>query len=168
MDRESVLEVRHLNSYYPREMAILGRRGPGRQVLRDVTFTLYQGEILGLVGESGCGKTTLSRAIVGMLPDYEGEIIHHSQRPQMVFQDPFSSLNPARTIGWTLDEPLRAAGVRDQSERRRRVAELLEQVGLGPPAPTAGPGSSPAGSGSGSPSPPPSSPGPGWWWPTSR
>ncbi len=113
-------------------MASSGRKGPRRQVLRDVSFTLYQGEILGLVGESGCGKTTLSRAIVGMLPDYEGEIIHHSQRPQMVFQDPFSSLNPARTIGWTLAEPLRAAGVRDQSERRRRVAELLEQVGLEP------------------------------------
>ena len=130
MDRESVLEVRHLNSYYTQGNGILGRRGPRRQVLRDVSFTLYQGEILGLVGESGCGKTTLSRAIVGMLPDYEGEIIHHSQRPQMVFQDPFSSLNPARTIGWTLAEPLRAAGVRDKSERRRRVAELLEQVGL--------------------------------------
>ena len=130
MDRESVLEVRHLNSYYTQGNGILGRRGSRRQVLRDVSFTLYQGEILGLVGESGCGKTTLSRAIVGMLPDYEGEIIHHSQRPQMVFQDPFSSLNPARTIGWTLAEPLRAAGVRDKSERRRRVAELLEQVGL--------------------------------------
>ena len=130
MDREPVLEVRHLSNHYEGKRGLWGRSGTRRQVLRDVSFTLFRGEILGLVGESGCGKTTLSRAILGMLPHYEGEVIHHAPRPQMVFQDPFSSLNPARTIGWTLAEPLRAAGVRDKSERRRRVAELLEQVGL--------------------------------------
>ena len=132
MEREAVLEVRHLSNRYDQRGGLPGKRRSGRQVLRDVTFTIYQGEILGLVGESGCGKTTLSRAILGMLPHYEGEIIHHAPRPQMVFQDPFSSLNPGRTIGWILEEPLRAAGVRDRAERRRRVDELLEQVGLGP------------------------------------
>ena len=130
--QEALLEVRHLSYRYALRGGLLPRRGPRREVLRDVSFSLYPGEILGLVGESGCGKTTLSRAIVGMLPDYEGEILHRSQRPQMVFQDPFSSLNPARTVGWILSEPLRAAGVRDEAERRARVAELLERVGLGP------------------------------------
>ena len=99
---EPVLEVRHLNSYYEEGRSILGRKGKRRQVLHDVSFQIARGEIVGLVGESGCGKTTLSRTILGMIGDYEGEIIHHSQRPQMVFQDPYSSLNPARTIGWKL------------------------------------------------------------------
>ena len=91
MAAEPVLEVRHLNSYYEEGRAILGRKGKRRQVLHDISFEIGQGEIVGLVGESGCGKTTLSRTILGMIGDYEGEIIHHSQRPQMVFQDPYSS-----------------------------------------------------------------------------
>ena len=65
MAREPVLEVRHLNSYYRQDHSILGRKGPRRQILKDVTFDIGQGEILGLVGESGCGKTTLSRTILG-------------------------------------------------------------------------------------------------------
>lgn len=131
MSREPVLEVRHLNSYYRQNQTLFRRRGERRQVLRDVTFTIGQGEILGLVGESGCGKTTLSRTILGMLPDYEGEIIHHSERPQMVFQDPFSSLNPARSVGWTLEEPLRAARTLTPAQRRAEVSKMLDRIGLG-------------------------------------
>jgi peptide/nickel transport system ATP-binding protein len=132
MENKPVLEVRHLNSYYGQGRSLFGGRGKRQQVLQDVSFTLYQGEILGLVGESGSGKTTLCRAILGMLKDYEGEIVHHSQRPQMVFQDPFSSLNPARTIGWILEEPLRIQGKLNRAQRRDAVAQVLEQVGLGP------------------------------------
>ena len=128
---EPVLEVRHLNSYYSQGRSLFGVKGRRSQVLKDVSFELYQGEILGLVGESGSGKTTLCRAILGMLKDYEGEIVHHSQRPQMVFQDPFSSLNPARSIGWILEEPLRIQGKLTAPERRDAVLEVLEQVGLG-------------------------------------
>ena len=131
MEREPVLEVRHLNSYYSQGRSLFGGKGRRKQVLKDVSFELYQGEILGLVGESGSGKTTLCRAVLGMLKDYEGEIIHHSQRPQMVFQDPFSSLNPARSIGWILEEPLRIQGKLRAAERRDAVLEVLEQVGLG-------------------------------------
>ena len=79
MNSEPILEVRHLNVWY-RPSGVL-RRGR-QQVLHDVSFDLYRGEILGLVGESGSGKSTLARAILGMLPDCEGEIIHHSKRPQ--------------------------------------------------------------------------------------
>ncbi len=126
-----ILEVRHLNSYYREDSGFLRRGTNRRQILRDVSFTIDEGEVLGLVGESGCGKTTLSRTILGMNRDYDGDIIHHSVRPQMVFQDPFSSLNPARTIGWILEEPLRIAGGMPKAERKQAVMEMLEAVGLG-------------------------------------
>ena len=129
MNSEPILEVRHLNVWY-RPSGVL-RRGR-QQVLHDVSFDLYRGEILGLVGESGSGKSTLARAILGMLPDCEGEIIHHSKRPQMVFQDPASAMNPSRTVEWILSEPLRIYGKYDAAEVRRRVAEIMELVGLPP------------------------------------
>ena len=128
---EPVLEVRHLNSFYTESRSLFGGKEQRRQVLQDVSFDIYRGEIVGLVGESGSGKTTLSRAILGLIKDYDGEIIHHSERPQMVFQDPFSSLNPAHSIGWILEEPLRVRGKLNAAQRKEAVQEVLEQVGLG-------------------------------------
>ena len=127
---EPVLEVRNLNSYYTENRSIFGGHGSRKQVLKDVSFDIYESEIVGLVGESGSGKTTLSRTILGLIKDYDGEIIHHSDRPQMVFQDPFSSLNPAHTIGWILEEPLRIQGKLNAAQRKAAVVEMLEQVGL--------------------------------------
>ncbi|MBE6914438.1 MAG: ABC transporter ATP-binding protein [Ruminococcaceae bacterium] len=103
---------------------------PGFHAVKDVSFSIRQGEIMGLVGESGCGKSTLSKAILNMIP-YSGEIIHYTRRPQMVFQDPYGSLNPAKTVGWIVEEPLRAFGKYDAAERKRRVADMLDRVGLG-------------------------------------
>ena len=131
MSAEPVLEVRHLNSYYQQGRTLFGQKGKHRQVLHDISFSSAQGEIVGLVGESGCGKTTLSRTILGMIHDYDGEIIHHSERPQMVFQDPYSSLNPSKTIGWILEEPLRIQGKLSAPERKAAVIRMLERVGLG-------------------------------------
>ena len=127
---EPVLEVRNLNSYYTENRSIFSGKGKRNQVLKDVSFDIFEGEIVGLVGESGSGKTTLSRTILGLIKDYDGEIIHHSTRPQMVFQDPFSSLNPAHTIGWILEEPLRIQGKLTAAQRKAAVVEMLEQVGL--------------------------------------
>lgn len=131
---DSVLEVRHVSSYYRKARRFSGTH-PGlgeqdTQVLRDVTFSIRRGETMGLVGESGSGKTTLCRAILGLGTDYEGEIIHHTDHPQMVFQDPYSSLNPARTVGWTLREALRAGEKRGRRESQVSVPEMLRQAGL--------------------------------------
>lgn len=126
-----ILEVRHLNSFYDEGHSIFAGRTSRKQVLKDVSFSLCKGEVLGLVGESGSGKTTLSRAITGLLQDYDGEVLCHAQRPQMVFQDPYSSLNPAHTIGWILEEPLRIAGKMTRQERKQAVKEMLETIGLG-------------------------------------
>ena len=98
--RKPILEVKHVNAFY--------REGRARrQVLQDINFTMYEGEILGLVGESGSGKSTLCRGILGLLKDYDGTIIHHTEKPQMIFQDPYRSLNPKKKIGWILEEPLK-------------------------------------------------------------
>ena len=127
---EPILEIKNLNSFY-RQGGSAFSKGRTVQVLKNVNLTIGQGEVLGLVGESGSGKSTLAKSILGMT-EYEGEIIHHSRRPQMVFQDPYSSLNPAFTIRRIVEEPLRIFGKYSPQERKQRVEEMLDAVGLGP------------------------------------
>ena len=127
---EHVLEVEGLSVVY-QDRGLFGKK-TSFQALTDVSFHVNKGEILGLVGESGCGKSTLSKAILGMLDMaiVTGEVRHLTKRPQMVFQDPAGSLNPAKTVGWILEEPLRVYGKYDAAERKRRVLDMLERVGL--------------------------------------
>lgn len=127
---EPILEIKNLNSFY-RQGGNAFTKGKTVQVLKHVNVTIGQGEVLGLVGESGSGKSTLAKSILGMT-EYQGEIIHHSRRPQMVFQDPYSSLNPAFTIRRIVEEPLRIYGKYTPQERKQRVEEMLNAVGLGP------------------------------------
>lgn len=127
---EPILEIRQLNSFY-RQGGSAFSRGRTVQVLQDINVTIGRGEVLGLVGESGSGKSTLAKSILGMT-EYQGEIVHHSRRPQMVFQDPYSSLNPAFSIRRIVEEPLRIYGKYSAAERKRRAEEMLEAVGLRP------------------------------------
>ena len=125
---EPVVKVENLNVWYGKPQ-IIGR-DKRVHILHDVSFEIKRGEILGLVGESGCGKSTLARAILGIETGKTGTIIHNTFRPQMVFQNPYGSLNPYKKIGWIIEEPLRVQRKYDSKERKRRVLELLGQVGL--------------------------------------
>jgi len=100
--------------------------------VKNVSFELYKGEVLGLVGESGSGKSTISKALTGLLPLTKGELIRAegTGTPRMVFQDPYGSLNPAKKIGWILEEPLKIQGGYTKEERKRLVIEALKEVEL--------------------------------------
>lgn len=128
-EEKLVLSVQHVTSGY-RDGGVFRRKGPYQEVLHNVTFDVRYGEILGLVGESGTGKSTLARTILGIVKPEAGQVIHYTKRPQMIFQDPYSSLNPAYTVGWILEEPLRIYGKYDKAERQRRVRDMLERVEL--------------------------------------
>lgn len=101
-----------------------------RQVVEQVSFDIYEGEIVGIVGESGCGKSTLTKAIAGLNALTEGTMELYCEQPQMVFQDPFGSLNPSKTIGWLLEEPLRLHKLGSRQEQRSAACGMLEKVGL--------------------------------------
>ena len=128
MDKNLVLSVSHVTSGY-RDGGLF-TKGPYQEVLHDVSFDVHHKEILGLVGESGTGKTTLARTILGIVKPDQGSVTHFTKRPQMIFQDPYSSLNPAYSVAWSLEEPLRIYGKYDARERERRVREMLKLVEL--------------------------------------
>lgn len=124
MSKENILEIDNLQVFY--------RKGKNKkQVLHNINFQMKRGEILGLVGESGCGKTTLSKTILGLIPDKEGKIQLDTKHPQMIFQDPYSSLNPSKRIGWLMEEPLRHFTNLSKEERKEKVIQMLIKIGLG-------------------------------------
>ena len=127
MDRDVVLRVSNLNVFYKNRKRKLFSKKKKIQALFDVSVSMEEGEVLAIAGESGSGKSTLARAIVGINKDYTGEIWQKHERPQMVFQDPYSSLNPAKKIGWLLEEPLRVDKTRDwtKEEMLRRLWRIL-------------------------------------------
>jgi oligopeptide/dipeptide ABC transporter ATP-binding protein len=141
-----LVEVENLKKYFPINKGVLGREVGRVHAVDDVTFSVREGETLGLVGESGCGKSTLGRTIVRLLEPTDGTVRFEGQdisklgarklRPlrremQMVFQDPYASLNPRKRVGSIIGTPLKIHGVSGQ-ERKNRVQELLETVGLSP------------------------------------
>jgi oligopeptide transport system ATP-binding protein len=141
-----LLEVRHLVKHFPIKSGVLIDREVGRvRAVDDVSLTVNQGETLGLVGESGCGKSTLCRTILQLLEPTSGSVRFEGReisgasrrelRPlrremQMIFQDPYASLNPRKRIGEIVGDPLRLHRLASGAELRREVQELLERVGL--------------------------------------
>lgn len=123
-----ILSVNGVNIYYYQNGRI--RRGEKKQIVKQASFHINEGEVVGIVGESGSGKSTLAKAIAGLNMFYEGEITCTETRPQMVFQDPYSSLNQAKKVQWILEEPLKIKGGYTKEERRRLVKEKLSEVGL--------------------------------------
>ena len=131
-DTSSVLTVRDLSVFYKIKSDKMGGKAMHRYVCKNMSFEVKQGEILGLVGKSGIGKSSISRAILGLHKDYTGDIILKEENPQMIFQDSASSLNPARKVGWILEEPLKNMTKLSKQERKEKVDEMLKLVELPP------------------------------------
>jgi peptide/nickel transport system ATP-binding protein len=141
-----LLSVKHLSVWFPVKKNLLGKSLSYTKAVDDVSFEVIKGETLGLVGESGCGKTTLGRTLLRLIEPTAGEIIYNGndlakkslneiiplrKDIQLVFQDPYSSLNPRLTIGSAIDEPLKVHGIyKNEKQRKEKVIDLLEKVNL--------------------------------------
>src|SRR6202035_2918774 len=143
----ALLEVKDLFKYFPIYAGLTSRHVADVRAVDGVSFTIEEGETLGLVGESGSGKTTIGRLLLRLLPVTKGQIRFQDQdvlamnrgevrrlrrSMQVIFQDPFASLNPRMSIGDIIAEPLEIHGITKGKETERRVRELLELVGLQP------------------------------------
>ena len=144
-DPEAILEIRHLSKRFPIKKSLLGKVEKELVAVDDVSFTLKAGETLGIVGESGCGKTTLGRAILKLHAPSGGKIIFkgeditdynvremrkHRTKMQIIFQDPYSSLPPRSTVGNILSEPVQVHGIVPKEEVKDYVLSLMDKCGL--------------------------------------
>ena len=142
---EVLLKVDGLKKYFPITGGILGKQTGAVKAVDDISFWVNKGETLGLVGESGCGKSTTGRMLMRLIDPTEGQVVFEGRDlvtlsdndmrkarkdMQMVFQDPFASLNPRHTVEKILEEPLIVHGIGTKKERKQRVKEMLEVVGL--------------------------------------
>lgn len=144
-EKEVLLEIKHVKKYFPLKKGLMKKGDLQVKAVDDVSFCIYKGETLGIVGESGSGKSTLGRTIIRLFEPTEGEIFFKGQsigsissrmlhpirkEMQMVFQDPFASLNPRMRVGNIVSEPLRVQTDMSKEEIEKTVRELMEKVGL--------------------------------------
>ena len=145
-EKEPLLEIKNLRSWYVTGKSIWGKPLNHFKAVEDISFSVYRGETLGLVGESGCGKTTLGRSIMRLIKPHSGQVIYKGQdiarlrpselrrlRPkfQIIFQDPYASLTPGISVGNAIMEPMRVHGIlNNKRERKQRIIELLLRAGL--------------------------------------
>jgi oligopeptide transport system ATP-binding protein len=145
---DTLIDVKNLSKFFVTARSLLGSPRAVVRAVEDVSFSVAPGETLGLVGETGCGKSTVARTLVGLYSPTAGEVLFRGQdvhaalagpdgaffrrRIQMVFQDPHASLNPRMTVGDIVGEPLDIHGLAAGGERRDRIVHLLSQVGLSP------------------------------------
>lgn len=143
---DPIVDVRRLKKYFPIRTGLWQRTTGYVKAVNGISFTVRKGETLGLVGESGCGKSTAGRTMIRLYKPTEGQIIYKGKdiahlpeselrtsvrrEIQMIFQDPFASLNPRKTLGTILEEPLKVHRQFSTKERQERVVHLLEKVGL--------------------------------------
>jgi oligopeptide transport system ATP-binding protein len=145
MAQETLLEIKHLKKHFPIKGGVFSKTIGYVYAVDDISFTLNRGETLGLVGESGCGKSTTGRTILRLIEPTAGEIYFEEQsittldkgnmralrrEMQIIFQDPYASLNPRMTVGSIIGEPLEIHKIAKGAEKEERVASLLEKVGL--------------------------------------
>ncbi|MFK9094306.1 ABC transporter ATP-binding protein [Bacillus salipaludis] len=143
--KQPLVEIKNLKKYYPMKKGVFSRSAGYVKAVDGLNFSIYKGETLGLVGESGCGKSTTGRAILQLQPPTEGEVIYEGKNlvgmksqnvrrvrrdMQMVFQDPYASLDPRMTVGEIISEPLEIHKISSGREKNIRVEELLDTVGL--------------------------------------
>ncbi|OOE02297.1 dipeptide/oligopeptide/nickel ABC transporter ATP-binding protein [Anoxybacillus kestanbolensis] len=142
---EPLLQVKGLKKYFPITAGLFNKQIGQVKAVDDLSFSVYKGETLGIVGESGCGKSTTGRMLLRLIEPTEGSIVFENEEVtklspqqlrklrrdmQMIFQDPFASLNPRHTVEKILEEPLIVHGIGSKEERRKKVREMLEVVGL--------------------------------------
>ncbi len=151
MNKDIVFEIRDLRTWFPIRKGLFKRHAGDVKAVDQLSLTVYRGETLGIVGESGCGKSTLGKSIMRLVPPTGGEVLFNSggnmrdvmqfntqelfqfrKQVQMVFQDPYSALNPIKRVYDSFSDPLKVHGCRDPEERQKRIEDVLHLVNIQP------------------------------------
>jgi len=145
MPDKKIIQIKNLKKYYPLPRKEIFQKPVYLKAVNDISFEIYEGETFGLVGESGCGKSTTGHLLIRLLESTDGRILFEEEdithakgsqlinlrkKMQIIFQDPYGSLNPRKKIGWILEEPLRVNQIGTPKERKEKIIEMLPLIGF--------------------------------------